>query len=66
MLLLKRRQGETIIIDDNIKVTVMELNGNQIRIGIDAPEYIAIYREELYERMQTETKHNKDADAEVF
>ncbi len=48
MLLLTRRDGESIHIGDDIKVTVLEVKGNQVKIGIDAPGDIAILREELY------------------
>lgn len=54
MLLLDREIGETIVIDDDIKITVMEVNGNHIRLGIDAPEDVKVYREEVYERMKAE------------
>ncbi len=48
MLLLTRRDGESLIIGDDIKVTVLNVNGNQVKIGIDAPEDVPILREELY------------------
>ena len=47
MLILTRRSGETIIIGDDVKVTVLSIDRNQIRIGIDAPEEVDIVREEL-------------------
>ncbi len=49
MLVLTRRAGESIRIGDNITVRVLEARGSQVRIGIDAPEDIKIYREEIYE-----------------
>ncbi|ABQ13329.1 carbon storage regulator CsrA [Dichelobacter nodosus] len=51
MLILTRRVGETIIIDDQIKVTVLAVKGNQVRLGVQAPDEIAIHREEIYHRL---------------
>ena len=56
MLILTRRIGETLIINDNIKITVLESKGGQIRLGIDAPKEIGIFREELYNKINTEEK----------
>ena len=61
MLLLTRNIGETIIIDGDVRITVMEVSGNQIRIGIDAPKNIKVYRNEIFERMQAEADSDKDA-----
>ena len=61
MLLLNRNIGETIIIDGDVRITVMEVSGNQIRIGIDAPKNIKVYRNEIFERMQAEADIDKDA-----
>jgi carbon storage regulator len=52
MLILTRRVGESVMIGDEVTVTVLELKGNQVRIGINAPRDIAVYREELYERIK--------------
>jgi len=54
MLILTRRVGETIMVGDDVQVTVLGIKGNQIRIGIDAPEKIAVHREEIYNRIQAE------------
>ena len=59
MLLLKRIIGETIIIDGGIKITVMDIQNGQVRLGIDAPEEVKVYREEIVKRMQAEA----DSDA---
>lgn len=58
MLILTRRVGETIIIDDDIEVTVLSVKGNQVRLGIKAPEDIAVHREEIYERLMSD--HRED------
>ncbi len=54
MLLLTRKKGESIMIDDDIKVTVLFIHGNQVRIGIDAPQNIVVNREEVHQRIQQE------------
>lgn len=51
MLILTRRVGETIIIDKNIRVTVLAAKGNQLRLGIDAPADIEVHREEIFNRI---------------
>ncbi len=54
MLILTRKPGETIRIGSEIKVQVLEVKGNQIRIGIDAPRSIAVHRQEIFEQIQRE------------
>jgi carbon storage regulator len=54
MLILTRRIGETIMIGADIRVTVMAVNGSQIRIGVGAPKDVAVHREEIYEKIQAQ------------
>jgi carbon storage regulator len=52
MLILTRRIGEALMIGDQIKVIVMQVNGSQIRLGIEAPKDVAVHREEIYQRIK--------------
>lgn len=54
MLVLTRRPGESIVVGENIVVTVIEIKGGQVRIGIDAPREVDVYREEIYEQVRQE------------
>lgn len=54
MLILTRRTNETLMIGDDITVTVLGVRGNQVRIGVNAPKNVAVHREEVYERIQLE------------
>jgi carbon storage regulator len=54
MLILTRRVGETVMIGDNVTVTVLGVKGNQVRIGVNAPKDVAVHREEIYERIKRE------------
>jgi carbon storage regulator len=60
MLILTRRVGETLMVGDEVTVTVLGVKGNQGRIGVNAPKEVAVHREEIYQRIQ----HEKSSDGE--
>jgi carbon storage regulator len=59
MLVLARRVGETIMIGDNITVTILGVKGNQVRLGTNAPKEVAVHREEIYERLKREEESTR-------
>lgn len=65
MLILTRRVGETLIIGDDVNVTVLGVKGNQVRLGINAPKDVSVHREEIYQRIQQEKQDDTDVDGNV-
>lgn len=64
MLILTRRVGETVMIGDDVTVTVLGVKGNQVRIGVNAPKDVAVHREEIYERIRREHEDEGDSPEE--
>ena len=62
MLILTRRVGETVMIGDDVTITVLGVKGNQVRVGINAPKSVAVHREEIYERIKRERQGGEIAD----
>jgi carbon storage regulator len=62
MLILTRRVGETLVIGDDVTVTVLGVRGNQVRLGVNAPKDIAVHREEIYQRIQNEKDSSNSAE----
>lgn len=54
MLILTRRVGEAVVIDEEVTVTVLGVKGNQVRIGVNAPKTVSVHREEIFERIKNE------------
>jgi carbon storage regulator len=63
MLILTRRIGETIMIDDDVSITVLGVKGNQVRLGVNAPKEVSVHREEIYQRIKNE-KDNEQKESE--
>ena len=61
MLILTRRVGETLMIGDDVTVTVLGVKGSQVRLGVDAPREVGVHRQEIYERIQRELAQGETA-----
>lgn len=61
MLILTRKAGETVLIGDDISITVLNIRGNQVKIGIEAPKDVTVHREEIYERIKLAAEDNNHA-----
>ncbi len=66
MLALTRKKGESIIIDDNIEITILGTNGDQVKIGISAPKNIPVFRKEIYEQIQEENRQSINNNFDVL
>lgn len=64
MLILTRRVGETVMIGNDVTVTVLGVKGNQVRIGINAPKNVAVHREEIYERIKREQQGDSQGESQ--
>ena len=64
MLILTRRVGETVVIGEDVSVTVLGVKGNQIRLGISAPKDVAVHRQEIYDRIQNEANGDAGGDGD--
>jgi carbon storage regulator len=64
MLILTRRTGETVMIGNDVTLTVLGVKGNQVRLGINAPKSIPVHREEIYERIKRELQGDADGNVQ--
>ncbi len=64
MLILTRRSGEAVIIGDNVRIAVLDIRGNQVRLGVEAPREVTVHREEVYQRIAEEQGSDTTEDEE--
>ncbi|MCI8890208.1 MAG: carbon storage regulator CsrA [Eubacterium sp.] len=62
MLALTRKKGEALVLNNNIEVTILEIRGDQVKIGVSAPKEVPIYRKEVYLQIQKENEESSNAD----
>jgi carbon storage regulator len=65
MLVLSRKKDESIIINDHIRVTIVEIRGDKVRLGIDAPKEVSVHRREVYEAIQNQARQDAAAPASL-
>lgn len=65
MLILSRNKGQKIMINDNIILSVLEINGDQVRIGIEAPSNVTIYREEIFEAIKQQNRYAVEFNTDI-
>ncbi len=65
MLVLSRKKNESIVIDENIVITVVEIRGDKVRLGIDAPKEVPVHRREVYEAIKRSEQAESQADADA-
>ena len=65
MLILTRKVGETVMIGDDVTITVLGIRGSQVRIGINAPSEVSVHREEIYFRIQQEKQQEKQVNVQI-
>ena len=66
MLILSRKKGQTIMLGNDIEITIVDIQGDQIRVGISAPKQVRIYRKEIYSEIQEENKKAANVSPELF
>ncbi len=66
MLILTRRVGETVMIGDEVTVTVLGVKGNQVRIGVNAPKTVSVHREEIFQRIREEGGSESSQESEAL
>ncbi|MCY4426268.1 MAG: carbon storage regulator CsrA [Halieaceae bacterium] len=62
MLILTRRVGESVMVGDEITITVLGAKGNQVRLGVDAPKHVGVHREEIYRRIQSQKEDSEESE----
>ena len=65
MLILTRKLGESIAIGDDIKITFLDIKGKQLRIGIEAPKYVSVHRNEIYQAIQEQNLKAAGSDVQI-